>query len=371
MTNLSRKTSQAGAATLVITTLLMVTATLIVMFAAGYTIMQQKITGNQIRNESAFFAAEAGLEFGINYFLQNASTITATPVGGFIRPYTSTATTNVTLGNNSTFSVTYTNPTSANYNVILVTAVGTSDDGTSTRTISQLIDYGSVLFAPTQNSMVVKGNLTMSGSSQITNTQYNQNMLLSGALTMSGSVQTTTSSGTTTTASHIGSDVQQNNATLQATSIATLFSDYFGAPEATIKGQMAHVYSNTNSTNYSSTLNNMTGTTIWIDQPSGTASLTGSTAIGSPSKPVLIIVNGNLAISGSTSIYGFLFVVGTTSATEDISGSFQLTGAMATGDSLSMSGSTNITYNSTMLVGVQTSANTTYYAKVPGAWKDF
>lgn len=365
------KNSQRGATTLVVATMLLVTATLIVLFAASFSLMQQKITANQYRNQSAYMAAEAGLEYGINYMQQNNATIIASPSGGFIRPFTNSSVTNVVQANGSKYSIVFTNVISGNYTLILITSTGVSDDGTATRVVQQQVQYGSVLFTPSQNSLTIKGTLTLSGNATIKNTQYNSNAVLASTLTMSGNVSTVTSSGTSSTPGHIGADVQQNNATLQSMSVATLFSDYFGAQEATIKGQMAHVYTSSGSTNYSSILNGMSGTTVWIDQPSGTATITGNTTIGTPSAPVLLIVNGNVAISGNTNIYGFLFVVGTSSATTDISGTLNINGGMATGDSLAISGNTNVTYNSSLLVDVQTSGTTTYYAKVPGSWKDF
>ena len=371
MINLPRK-SQRGATTLVIATMLLVTATLIVLFAGSYSLMQQKITANQYRNQQAYEAAEAGLEFGINYLQANSTAIVgSSPPATFIPAYTSSSTTNVTQGNGSKFSIAYTNPISGNNTLILVRATGTSDDGTSTRIVSQLVQYGSVLFTPSQNALTTKGSLTLSGNATIKNTQYNSTVTTASTVTMSGNVSTVTSGGTASTPGHIGSDISQNNATLNAMSVATLFSDYFGAQEATIKGQMAHVYSGSGSTNYSSVLNGTSGTTIWIDQPSGTVNISGNTTIGTPSAPVLLIVNGGLNISGNTNLYGFLFVVGATSATTNISGTLNINGGMATGDSLNVSGNTNINYNSSLLVDVQSSTASTYYAKVPGSWKDF
>jgi hypothetical protein len=365
------KKNLRGAATLVIAVLLLVTATLIVVFAGSYSIMQQKISANQIRNQQAYEAAEAGLEFGINYLQLNSTTILATPSGGHILPYTSASTTNVTLSNNSRFSIVYTNPTANDYTLILITVTGTSDDGTASRVVQQLVKYGSVLFTPSHNAITTKGSVNISGNGKVTNTQYNSTVVSASAMTLNGNAKTITSTGTSSTPGNIQSDVEQNNAILSDMSVDDLFSAYFGAPMAQIKSTMGHVYSSAGSTNYSSILSGMTGTTIWIDQPSGSATLSGNTTIGSADNPVLIIVNGDLDISGNTTIYGFIFVAGSTAATTDITGNFNLTGGLATADSLNISGNVNVIYDSSALVGVQTSLPSTYYAKVPASWKDF
>jgi Tfp pilus assembly protein PilX len=362
---------QLGATTLVIATMLLVTATLIVLFAGSYSLMQQKITGNQYRNQAAYAAAEAGLEYGINYLQANSTAITGSPSGGHIPNYTSTSTTNVAQGDGTKYNIVFTNPIANNYTLILITSTGTSDDGTSTRVVQQEVQYGSALFNPSQNALTTKGSLSLSGNATIKNTTYGSTIVLASGVTMSGNVSTVTSGGTASTPGHIGSDISQNNATLNAMSVATLFSDYFGAQESTIQGQMAHVYTSSGATNYSSVLNGMSGTTIWINQTSGSVNISGNTTIGTPTNPVLLVVNGPINISGNTNIYGFVFIVGTTSATTDISGNLNINGAMATGDSLAISGNANITYNPNLLVGVQSSASTTYYAKVPGSWKDY
>jgi hypothetical protein len=113
----------------------------------------------------------------------------------------------------------------------------------------------------------------------------------------------------------------------------------------------------------------MTGTTIWINQTSGSANFSGNSIIGTQANPVLIVINGNLNISGNFTLYGFLFVLGASSATTNLSGNITITGGIASTDNVSASGNLNLTYDGTVLSGVQSA--TSYFAKVPGSWKDF
>lgn len=364
--------TKRGAATLVFTVILMVMSTLIIIFAANFGRIQERIAANLNRNMQAFEAAEAGLEFGINYLQQNRSVIVGSPSSGYIAPYTSPSTTDVTLANNSKFSIVYSNPIANDYTLILVTSTGTSDDGSSTRQVSQLLKFGSILTNQPNAALITQGSVSLSGSANVTNTFNNQNIQSGGVLTISGSANTITSTGVTSTASSIGADVNQNNATLASMSQQDFFANYFGTTDTnTIRGQMQNIYSNSSSTNYSNILNGKTGTSIWIDQTSGTtATISGNTTIGSTTAPVLIIVNGNFGLSGNVTIYGFIFVFGT-GAINTLTGSTQIIGGMVSTYNINMSGSLQITYNNSVLTNLQNLSALSYFAKVAGSWKDF
>lgn len=365
MINLFRK-SIRGAAMLVITVVLLVTSTIIIIFAASQGRILQKIVSNQYRNSMAFQAAEAGLEFGIAYLEQNHLTILANPINGIIPIFSNSETTNVTLANNSQFSIVYTNPIPFNYTFIKVTSTGRSDDTSATRVVSQLVQFGSLLSTPPSIPVESKGSISMGGNASVTNLEGNTAIGSASTISLSGSSTTLTQSGLGNPAS-----IQQNNSTLQNLSLDDFFVRYFGSSKDDIKSKVAHYYSNTNNTNYSGTINGMTGTSIWIDQLSNsTASLSGGTVIGSATHPVLLIINGNFAVSGNVLIYGFVFIMGTTGIT-NLTGNTQIIGALVTTDTLNMTGSISIAYDSTVLQNLRNEDSLSFYAKVPGSWKDF
>ncbi len=67
--------------------------TVVTLFSAKFGVMQQKITGNQYRAQQAFEAAEAGLEYGLNYLDKNSATVIIdSNSDGYIDNYTSTNT---------------------------------------------------------------------------------------------------------------------------------------------------------------------------------------------------------------------------------------------------------------------------------------
>lgn len=373
MTNLSRKKQmirrhkQKGAAVLLTSVILMAIITLVVLFSANFSRTQQKITSNQYKNSQAYMAAEAGLEFAIPYLQTNRSTILANPNGGYIQPYSDSNTQNVTLADNAKYTITYTNPIANNYNLIKVTSTGQSDDGTATRTVSQLVQFGSLLATTPSSSLTTKGSIAMSGSSQVINTETNANIQSGAGTTIQGSAHTTTNSGTSSTSGGLQGDVQQNVSSLANISSTDLFANYFGVSPTTFKNNVNLYYSNSSDANYNSSLNGVTGKTIWIEQTGGDAVISSTTTIGSASAPVILIINGNLRLSGNPVIYGLVYVIGGTST--DVLGSTQIIGGLVTTGNLSLAGNTQITFNSSVLNSTQQTL--TYYAKVSGSWKDY
>jgi Tfp pilus assembly protein PilX len=365
MINLSHKKA-LGAATFLITTILLISITMILIFIANYSVIQQKLGANTKRTQQAFEAAEAGLEFGINYLQRNSATILANKSGGFVQPYSDSSTNNVTLANGSKYTITYTNPTANNYSLIRITSIGVSDDSSATRTITQLVQFGAILFTLPQSPVVSKGAVSMNGSNVIQNLQGSTTIASGSTVSLSGSSSTQAQGGVISTPGHLQSDIQQNSANLTSQTSSDFFASYFGASMTTVRNSANFQYSGLS--NYSPSLNGKQGVTIWIEQPTSTARLSGSAVIGSAAQPVLLIVNGNLDISGSMVLYGLIVVLGTT--TTDVSGSSVINGGLLATDNLSLSGSNTITYNNTVLSTVQQST-TNYYAKVPGSWRDY
>lgn len=359
-----------GAAILVFTLVLVTLSTLIILFAAEYGKLQDQSMANINRNNQAFEAAQAGLEYAINYLKQNDATILAGPVGGYIPAFSNSQTTNVTLGNGSKYTFTYTNPVANNYTLIKITSTGTSDDASATRVVSQLVKYGSVLVNPPALPLTAKGTISLSGNSQIVNT-YSGNTVLSGStVSLSGSSSTVLSSGTSSTPGNIRSDIQGSSGSISGLTDNSFFESYFGNTPANVKSGVGHYYSNSSDTNYQSILSGMTGTSIWIDQTNDSqANFNGNITIGSATDPVLLIINGDARFNGNVTIYGYVFIFGDSSTT--LIGNTNIIGGFSTTGQLSASGSIQVNYSPSTLSNLQNNSSMKYYAKVPGSWKDY
>lgn len=361
---------QQGAAVLVMTLVLVTISTLLILLSGKYGVMESRSVSNINRNYQAYEAAVAGMEYGINYLTQNNATILANPVSGYIPNYSDSNTSNVTLANNAKYTITYSNPIANDYTLIKIVSTGTSDDGTSTKTISQLVKFGSMLENVPTSPIISQADISLGGNSEIINIYGNSTVQSGGTTSLSGSASTQLSSGTSSTAGHIGADITQSISGIASETQNDFFASYFGQSPTAIQGSVAHYYSNSSNTNYSSTLGGMNGTSIWINQSSGTtAQLNSNTTIGSSTNPVLMIVNGNLTISGNVTIYGYVFILGDTNTT--LLGSLNIIGSVGSTGNISASGSIQINYSPSTLSNLQNANTIRYYAKVPGSWKDF
>lgn len=366
-----RKHLNKGAATLIIAVVFIMLSTLIIIFAARNGVMQSKISANTSRNLQAYEAAEAGLEFGINYLDDNTALVIANPLSGMIN-FSNSNTTNVPLNNGSKFTVVFTNPTANDYTLIQITSTGVSDDNSSTRVVSQLVKRKSILVTTGTYGMTARDDIIASGNATFTNMSGNANISAGDDVYLLGNAATYTLLGQQSSAYVRRSDISSNNSAIGNLSSDNFFAGYFGTTSSTLIRTLSnYTYSNSVNTNYGTILNGITGGSIWIDATNGsTASLSGNTVIGSSSNPVLIVVNGRFSMLGNATIYGMVFVRGDVSLTT-LSGSNNIYGTIISTDDVDISGNSYITYSSTVLTNLRNTSTLYYWAKVPGSWKDY
>jgi Tfp pilus assembly protein PilX len=358
-----------GMTVLLLTVTLLLVSMLLILFAAQYSGMQQKISANLYKNQQAYEAAEAGLEAAIPYFRANYAAITAAQSGGYLTPYMNSSTQNVTLANNSRYTFVYTNPTANNFQLITITSTGVNADGTSTRVISQQIrSTGTTITTPTV-TMTTQGNIALKNSASINNTETNSNIISGGNVSFANSSQTTTSSGIGSNSSGLGSDVQENDATIAGMTTDAFFQSVFGMSQSSVQSSANYSYTNNTDANYNS-LNGVTSSVIWINQTGGTAEISNSTVIGSPTQPVVLIINGNLDIKNSVTIYGLIFIMNSTDTIFEHN-SVTINGAIAATGNMQLSNSATLNYKSTVLSALPSIGGNSNYAKVPASWRDF
>ncbi|PWY57014.1 hypothetical protein DGG96_01205 [Legionella qingyii] len=328
----------------------------------------QKIENNFYRTSQSFMAAEAGLEYGLAYLEANKTAILVdTNNDGFIDTYTNAQITNVPFSNNTTYTITYSNPVFTNFNRITVTSKGTADNNSSSTTIVQIMQIYPFVPAPTPVPLLVKNNVNLSGSLTITNTTTGTTIWSGGDTILSGSASTASNTSSGSNSAGLQTDVVHNDSSISSLSSDQFFSDFF-ATTKTLAQQSADItYTNNSTTNYSGLLNGVVGQSIWINQTGGSsASFSGSATIGSPTNPVVLVVNGSLQANGSTTIYGMVYIIGDWNNSGG--GTLDIIGGAVVEGSITSTGSPNITYSTTVLNQLNKVGS---FVKVPGSWRDF
>lgn len=365
MINLHRKEKTRGAATLLITVILLTAAVLIMLFASHFSALEQKTASNQYTNDQAYEAAEAGLEFAIPYLNQNGATIIASPVNGFIiyGPANS-AITNVALANGSKYSIVYTNPTANNFDLIQITSTGVSADGTATRVVKQQVQKRPLANGAPINPLSLIGAASLGGNSKVINLNSNVTIRSGSTVTIRGSATTTAQSGGSSAGS-VGPDVQQNLGAYQGITPDQFFMTFFGSTASTIENSVQIFYPSTSTTNYGTALDGLLNTSVWIDQP---VSMHANPTIGSQTQPVLLIINGDFTVSGSPTINGLVYVTGNASFG---TGTPQINGALITTGTTNFLGNVQLTFDPIIMTNLKLNTGTAPYVKVPGSWRDF
>lgn len=361
MQNLKQR-HQQGMVTLVIALMLMLIISIVILLVARSTTIEQRISANEFAAKQTFAAAQAGLQFAIPYLAANKSTIVRdTDNDGYIDSYSDANTNNVSLSNGASYTITYSNPQHDNLDLIQIQSVGTSANGATTRTVTQLVQsYNSGMAHPGNVGLVGKSIVNLSGNVDVINTVTNSTIHSGGLINSSGSVSLTTSLGSTGSVYDPEAGATMNNTALQDATATELFQNFFGALPATVRAGADLDY--TSSGNYSATLNGVTGKVIWIE---GDASFSSNAVIGSQSQPVIIIVNGTVDMSGTVVIHGFVYAM----QSMNFSGSSSFRGVAASGANFNVTGSVDVIYDSTVINNLNQLWQS--YAPVAGSWRDF
>jgi len=400
--NRSMQGRQRGAVTLVMSLILLVLTSMVALYTGSAILFERKISANVFRSAQAFEAAESGIATALAYM--GSAGGADKDKSGAVDPVFDTDGDGIGNVNTNTYSdsssvtVTITG-VFPNYTI---QAVGVSDDGTATRTISVIgATVDSLPNAP-DNPITTGGSVFIDGSATVHNPEGNST-IWSGASVNLGSnnatatniadpadvgyptcMDTSMTCGTTPSSSKvaIGLDVIENDSSLANLTPEQMFRNFFGASMANYRDSRVTLeVAAADANNLASNTSNpgvqlAAGEVIWIE---GDTSLVNNTTVGcevlvtgagncpaASLDPSILIVNGNLTTDGTPTIYGILYVVGNI----NMDGNNTIHGAMVVGGvaSNSASGSLDIWYNSSIL---QQSRDNGPLAGSPGSWRDW
>lgn len=331
---------QKGAAILIVTVILLLAAILGMVFATQHGVLQQMTTTNSKGHAEAYEAAQGGLDYGLVYLSTNSPTILASAVSGVINYGPSDSNlTNVTLANNSKYSVVYTNPTVSSYINMTITSTGTSADGTGTEVLVQQVT----------RSTASLGTATVLGS--VTSSGVGDNITGSNAVVAGGSVDPN--------AVAPGGTISANDPSLAGLTGDQLFMRVFGVSKAT--KQAASTYYATAASVPWTTISG----SVWVND---NVSIGGNTTVGSVANPVVLIVNGTYSQSGTSVVNGIVYATGNVSYV----GTSNTNGLLVSEGNINFVGTSNLTYNSTIVNNLlNNGAIVSNYSKIPGSWRDF
>lgn len=357
-----RKARQRGIVTLVVTTGVLLSSGLMGLYVSKSSVLEQKLTNNSYQSKQAFEAAEAGIEYGANYLNKNWRTLTHVSNNNGIIDGASTPLT-MSQSNSSKSVVSFINPDKNTTELIKISASGKSSDNASGRTVSQLLKFMPFLQTNKipQVPITVKKKVKLSGSVKIfglsTYTCGPPNIAVwSGAqVKASGAVKINNKKAKSGSAKKY---IVSGDAKLANASYDSFFRNYFGSNPAHFKefsGDQVKYY------NGNANLDGVKGEVIWVN---GDLSISSQTNIGSSSKPVVLIVEGDLKVTGGADIKGFVFVKGD----YDGAGNSTIEGSLVVNGEAKITGTQDIYYDENLLYKIRNGNG--IYVKIPGSWID-
>ncbi len=368
---------QQGYSLLLISFILLVVCSMVILYTSNGLLVKQQIMNRTYAKAQAFAAAQAGLDFGTIYLQKYRDIIILDSNNdGYIDNYGTNATTQVVQADNTQYSITYTNITPYDYKVIQIKAIGWSADKTVTQTIGHTVYLGGETLLRTQSGAVnilravnLNGNANVFNYEQLTSVRAGGSVSLAGNSSTQGTIKNDNGNNTLIISrpNNLKADISQNDNTYQSYNGDAFFQSYFKANKATIKNQANLKISNSRGTNISAQLNGKKGQLIWVDQTGGPAQINGNTNIGSPSEPVILIINGEVKISGNVVIYGLLYVASDWS--NDGGGNVNVYGNVGVEGNFNTSGNFSINYDKRVFDYFTNGSSAG--AVIPGSWRDF
>ena len=326
---------QRGFATLLTSLIILVGITLITLFTARTTLMEQRMSANHYRSSQAYAAAYAAYSYGLSYFNQ----------GGFdqnndgVIDYTQAApySLNLTSANSTQTSATlyFDNNVSncsaspPNFSQGKLVGEGLSDDGKGRHTINQCVTTLDILRGGgPEQPLISRSSVSLTGNASVIN-RYGNTTIWSGdpvILGNSNSIKTyIRDAGTPLSASTavlestdstvatqiisssnlgIGFDIIESDPALSGLTAEDFFDNTFVLSRDDIE-DLAQIADQLFTDDDIANIDGLTGL-IWIE---GDSHLSGGN-IGTRTQPAIVIFNGNAQITGNPTIYGLVYVRG-------------------------------------------------------------
>lgn len=397
-----RRRHEAGAATLAVTSLLLVAASLLAIVIARPIAAELRLAGGEMRDQQAFQAAQAGVDRAMTHLDStigfDATTLNTegTAANGpwraaFCAPDASPDTLQCASSSAPAFSGACAAPAASAASVWIV-ACGWSDDRASRRRIvvrAAAIDplpggLGNPLTTP-------RGVAFSSGNSTVTNYHANLTIWAGQSVTQgaAGNGKTVIRRPTrpenaltgdqvvaqvgngdrvcsatqapdllcTTSSGVFGPDVVQADPSLLRLSTDEFLSNFLGMSLAEYASAVA------DRVVPASDASALAGDGL-VTVVQGAVSWGGNASLGTPASPAIVVVDGDVTVSGGPTFVGVLIVRGAL----NVSGSLLVRGAILSTGLVSASGTLNVIYDPE---AIALARRLGHHGLVPGTWRDF
>jgi hypothetical protein len=401
-------------ATLLVTLVILTTITFITIYTSRTVLMEQKIATNDFRGRMAFEAAESGSEMAMAYvaggrdmdndgllpcapqFLADATLCGDYDDDEFIFDTDNDTVPDsniLTLPDGSQVSIALSAQNSGDLIITRITAVGVSDDRAATRTITNTIALLSPLPNVPENPLITRGTVVINGSATVHNLEGNSTIWSGGDVDLGSNNSTGTEIASPQSLDYpdcLGNsadpcdpaaasdryiaslDIIEYDTSLSNLSEAEFFENFFGFDPATYKATRTDdVIAAANIGD----IDLVTKKVIWVEGNVAINGLTvgcsvpvtgnATTCPDNPVEPVILIIDGNLNLSGGPHFFGMVYVMGDI----NVSGNSTFVGSVVSqGTNTDTSGSLDIWYNSDLLESLQQEGRP---AGGGGSWRDF
>lgn len=386
---------QKGAASLIVSIVILALITFVTLYTSKTILTEQKISNNDYRSKQAFQAAEAGIGSAINYYSEDPDVDSDGNLDSVFD------TDNDGVGDSSNSVVGASNRVivtaqdlSGNMTIIRVTSQGFSDDDSASRTIVQDISTVNPLPGLPSNPFTTRGTVVITGSATIHNPEGHSTIWSGGDVDLGANNSTATEVADVTDANYpscmdtpmscnvlqssnrvtVGLDVIEHDSNLANLSSAEFFENFFGMSPTNFRDSMVSL--DTTAANANTDVQLATNEIIWVE---GDTVFSNNTTVGckvvvtgnnvcadADTKPSIMIINGNATFGGTTQFYGIVYVTGSIT----ISGNSTVYGALVGGSSVTNNtgGSLDIWYNSDVL---NRTLRNGPLGSSAGSWRDF
>jgi hypothetical protein len=406
---------QRGVGTLAIALVLLLAVTITLLFTANISTMEQRMSGNELRAKQAAAAAQAGIEHALAGLAQPGTPLTQTfqpaadlPGGSTYRtvqwawnaaaPGTSGPTEENACPDAPGLPLGYSAAVAPQQTQsFLIVSCGWSDDRAARSVVVMAVAQTPPLTEAAKAApLISKAFVDTNGAGRVYNFFTNLTIWAGGELDVTGNAGTTfirnpdfvppsggaydyyddipnlcNSTGAvsstdpyicTTRGGAQGPDVIQNDLSLETVTEAGFFDAFTGQTKESFEENFAYVWPSDRPLSDLANLGPSDSRIIWIN---GDVTLPPDIVIGSSADPLILIIAGDLNVSGNTRFYGTLYVEGllTTMGTPEFYGT-----TITEGGINRAGGNPAFIYDN---LAVTTTQQMGLLGRVAGSWRDW